>query len=203
MITQMKTQLLFFALAASAPAILLASPAADSIRFSSDSTSSGKFSPPTLQVVVSLAAGPRDQVSSDEIEQNVADYVSDALRQQGFGGKINYLDSGYEPSRTLPVLAVKLVEWRIDGAGNAACTFSATIATAKGEKDLGLFTGTAAVNSSRADWFSRANAFEQSMHEATGDLYKRVAESNQISVKPAVNMASSGKTVSVDQAQKR
>ena len=91
-----------------------------------------------------------------------------------------------EPKPKLPVLEVRLLEWRISRTGNAECTFSASLKTAGAEKSLGLVANTAIFwPTQRGHWgmgrsFETANALDNAAERALRELYQRVAETGLI-----------------------
>lgn len=133
-----------------------------------------------MQLTVNVPPSMRPWVS-DDVAEAFAARVADVLRQRGYKAGIQYLDSFASPAAGRPLLAVNLVEWRTDRIGNVDCTFSATLSTPSGRKDLGLFTGTSMMTFSRHDWFARSDQFDDAARQAINDLYKRIVETQLLS----------------------
>jgi hypothetical protein len=132
--------------------------------------------PPRLQVKVNVP--PTMSVLRDEeIEEAFAYRVSSMLKEQGIRGRIRYVDEWETPAPNVPVLAIDLMEWRVDRGGLVDCTFTATINTPNGSKRLGVFSGTSIMTWSRRDWFSRSEGFEDAARDAISTLGKRLLES--------------------------
>lgn len=116
----------------------------------------------------------------EEVADAFAYRVSSILHEQGFRGRIRYVDRWSKPDPATPVLAVELREWRVDRVGFVDCTFTAALRSADGEKSLGLFTGTSLMTWRRRDWFARAEGFEDAARDAITNLAARLEETGYL-----------------------
>lgn len=162
----MKTTVLLFSLLTLAPAIAVTASA-------KDATSRAAPAPTALQVSVDVPVSMRPWLD-DDVSEAFGVRVSDALSQQGFKGPIKYLRIADKPSADVPLLEVSLIEWRVDPIGMVDCTFTASLTTSKGTKDMGLFTGTGLMVISRRDWFSLSDQFDEAAQSAMHDLYRHI-----------------------------
>lgn len=138
--------------------------------------------PVALQVRVDVPPTWRPFLD-DDISEAFASRVADSFRQRGFDGRIRTIAQRDEPVPELPLLQVQLTEWRIDRLGHARCTFSASLRSADGQRDLGIFTDSSLFSvSSGGRWhlsrvFDQANALEDAADNALRDLYRSVVKS--------------------------
>lgn len=132
--------------------------------------------PTRLQIVVNVP--PSMNILREEEIQDAFGYrVITALREQGLRGRLRYIESGEQPDPAVPVLTVYLNEWRVDRIGNVDCTFSASLKSAHGERNLGFFSGTSLMMWSRRDWFARAEGYESAARDALTNLSQRILQS--------------------------
>lgn len=178
----MKTSIVLCAALAASPAFVLAdSPAkATTVTAKSAVAAPDPVRAGLMQVTVNVPPSMRPFIS-DQIAEAFADRVAEALRRQGCKARIKYLDSTDTPATNQPLLAINLIEWRTDRIGSVDCTFSAAVTTPKGNKSLGLFTGTSMMMFPRRDWLARSDQFDDAAHQALNDLYKRISETNLLS----------------------
>lgn len=120
----------------------------------------------------------------EEVADAFAYRVSSILHEQGFRGRIHYVDRWSKPDAAIPVLAVELREWRVDRAGFVDCTFTANLQSPDGQKSLGLFTGTSLMTWRRRDWFSRAEGFDDAARDAITNLAARLEETGYLDRPP-------------------
>lgn len=131
--------------------------------------------PVRMQLTVDLPAS-MFTIYDQEIAEAFAYRVASILHEQGFRGRIKYIDDGnFVPNA--PVLAVNLQEWRVDRIGNVDCTFTAAIRGPRGEQRLGIFSGTAIMIWPRRDWYARAEGFEDAARQAITELADRLEQS--------------------------
>ena len=135
--------------------------------------------PIRMQITVSVPPS-MNMIRDDDVADAFAYRVAAALHEQGFTGGINYVRAGEDTRTDVPVLAINLVEWRVDRVGNVDCTFTASVAGPRGNKDLGLFTGMSMMMWPRHDVFARAEGFDDAARSALGDLAKRIEETQLI-----------------------
>eukprot|EP01012_Entosiphon_sulcatum_P068625 TRINITY_DN98915_c0_g1_i1.p2 TRINITY_DN98915_c0_g1~~TRINITY_DN98915_c0_g1_i1.p2 ORF type:complete len:131 (-),score=31.12 TRINITY_DN98915_c0_g1_i1:286-678(-) len=111
---------------------------------------------------------------NDDIAEAFAHRVVTALHEQGFKGRIKFVEPGESPNNALPVLDISIFEWRVNRTGSTDCTFSASLKSPRGEKKLGLFSGTSMMTWLRRDWFARADSFEEAASDALNNLKTRL-----------------------------
>jgi hypothetical protein len=139
-------------------------------------TNTSDHRPARLQLVVTVPPS-MSIIRDEEISEAFAYRVSSILHEQGFRGRIKYLDEGESPEPNVPVLEVGLREWRVDRIGNVDCTFTASLKSPRENKNLGIFSGTSMMTWSRRDWFARADGFEEAARDAITDLASRIEQS--------------------------
>lgn len=135
--------------------------------------------PLRLQVTVNVPVS-MNTIRDDDIADAFAYRVATALHEQGFKGRVKYVDSYETPQTEVPLLEINLVEWRVDRTGNVDCTFGASLSGPLGKKNLGLFSGTSLMLWPRHNVFARADGFDQAAKSALGDLEKKVSESELV-----------------------
>jgi len=134
--------------------------------------------PPRLQVTVNVP--PTMSILHDEeIAEAFAYRVASILHEEGFRGRIGIVD-GDPLFPNVPVLAINLLEWRVDRIGNVDCTFGAELQSPRGNHRLGMFSGTAMMTWSRRDWFARARDFEDAARDAIENLATRLEQTGMI-----------------------
>jgi hypothetical protein len=111
---------------------------------------------------------------NDDIAEAFAHRVVTALHEQGFQGRIKYVENGETLADSLPVLAINIFEWRVNRGGGTDCTFSASLKSPRGEKSLGMFSGMSMMTWLRRDWFARADSFEEAASDALSNLKARL-----------------------------
>ena len=98
---------------------------------------------PQLQLTVDVPAQWRPFLS-DDLAEAFASRLTDVFRRRGYTGEVRFLDHD-EPNADLPVLAVRLINWRIGRTDTAECTFTASLKTTGQEHELGIFENTSFV----------------------------------------------------------
>jgi hypothetical protein len=141
--------------------------------------------PPALQVQVDVPPAWHPLVE-DDVAEALASVLAREFRRNGFERPVAILNSFDEPQANVPLLTLRLQEWRLGRTQNAECTFTAGLRAGGQEHDLGLFTGT------RLTWISQsgrwgfgrahevADALESAAREAMRDLYRKVAATHAI-----------------------
>jgi hypothetical protein len=126
-----------------------------------------------LQVRVDLPFS-MNPIRDDDIAEAFAHRVITALHEQGFRGRIKYVENGDRLDETVLVLDVRIFEWRVNRLGQTDCVFSAHLKSPRGEQALGMFTGTSIMTWMRRDWFARADSFDAAARDALGNLKARI-----------------------------
>ncbi|MFI5337441.1 MAG: hypothetical protein ACHQ5A_11695, partial [Opitutales bacterium] len=140
---------------------------------------------PDLQVTVDVPPTWRPFLQ-DDIAEAFASRIQTVFKQRGYTGRIAYLDRATDPRPGVPVLEVRLVEWRIGRTQDAQCTFSASLRTDGGEKSLGLVANTAFFwPEAGGRWglarrMDVADALEDAAARALRELFQRVAETGAV-----------------------
>lgn len=132
--------------------------------------------PGTLKVTVNVP--PSWNLLLDErISEAFTDQVRDAFYRAGFDRPVQEVRSVEDPAKAPYLLTVNLVEWRINRIGNIDCTFSATLKTPRGTRDLGLYTNTTMRWFGGIGRWGLARSFEDAAEGAIRDLCAAVAKS--------------------------
>lgn len=113
----------------------------------------------------------------DEIAEAFAYRVSSSLHEQGFRGRIQYVERWETPRPNVPVLALSLMEWRVDRTGAVDCTFNATLTGNGQTQRLGFYHGNSFMVWPRRDWYARAQGYEEAVRDAVGTLAQRIEQS--------------------------
>ncbi len=141
--------------------------------------------PVRLQLRVDLPFS-MNPIRDDDIAEAFAHRVVTALHEQGFRGRIKYVENGDTLNETVPVLDIRIYEWRVNRIGHTDCVFSAAVHGPRGEKNLGMFSGTSIMTWLRRDWFARADSFDDAARDALGNLKTRIDATGL--VEPAVEV---------------
>jgi hypothetical protein len=149
--------------------VALAAPVTSATEKSADRTPR----PVRLQVQVGLPFS-MNVLRNDDIAEAFAHRVVTALHEQGFRGRIKYVENGDPLDPALPLLDINIFEWRVNRLGHTDCTFSALLKSPRGEKNLGMFSGTSMMTWLRRDWFARADSFEDAAADALTNLKARL-----------------------------
>lgn len=98
---------------------------------------------PAPALYLSISVPPVwDSLREADIADSFHGRIAEALRSAGFVGEITSLDRFDNPTPSVPVIAITLMEWRADRTGGVVCTFSANLKQNGSDKSLGIFTGT-------------------------------------------------------------
>jgi hypothetical protein len=114
-------------------------------------------------------------IHEDEVAEAFAYRVITSLHENGLRGRVHYLD-GDDPNPDVPLLRLNLQEWRVNRVGMVDCAFIASLTNGGQTRDLGAFTGTSLMTWWRHDWWSRAEGYDESAHQAITDLARKLAE---------------------------
>ena len=137
---------------------------------------------PVLQISVTVPPSVHP-LWSDDVAEAFADRAIDALRRDGFKGRIAYLQSLDDPKPGIPLLTINLMDWRRNHVDSIDCTCTASIKAGGTEKDLGIFTGTSMMMGFRHDRFALADEFDDAAGEALDDLYGRMESTKLVQVR--------------------
>ena len=122
----------------------------------------------------------------DDIAEALAGRLISLFQKRGYPGRMVQLKAGTTATNGVPQITIRLVEWRIGRSGQADCTFSASIRSAAGEKDLGLISSSAIFwPHSSGHWglnrsYDTDNALEDAADSAMRDLYGRLVKTGLI-----------------------
>ena len=129
-----------------------------------------------------------DPFLEDDIGEAFASILAQRFRQMGYAGVIDYVQAPRAPNPDLPLLSLRLIEWRINRAGNGECTFAAALRPASTAKEINL----GLVSNSEFTWIRErgrfglarardiANSLEDTAQGAMRELYTRVAETRSV-----------------------
>jgi hypothetical protein len=135
--------------------------------------------PARLQVAVNVPP-TMSILYNEEVAEAFGYRVASFLHEQGFRGRIRYLDPWDSPAAEAPVLNVSLQEWRVDRAGFVDCTFTAVLESGGARQNLGIFTGTSIMMWPRRDWYARAESFEDAARDAMSNLGARIEQTGML-----------------------
>jgi hypothetical protein len=137
------------------------------------------YTGPTLLVEVDVPPTWRPFLDED-IAEAFAERLQEVFSQRGFQGRVKQIDNAdkKQPRENLNILTLFLTEWRVDRAGFVQCTFTASIRTPAGEKNLGIFTATSIQWVAGRNRWALADAFDEAARNALNDLYDQLQRSN-------------------------
>ena len=142
-----------------------------------------KIEVPQLQLSVDVPPNWRPFLS-DDLAEAFASRVSDVFRRRGFAGTIKFLDHD-DPSPDIPVLAIRLITWRIGRTDNAECTFSASVTAGGKEQSLGFFESTSLMWNKGLGRWGLADALGDVADGALRDLALRLDQAGFVPGFPA------------------
>lgn len=135
---------------------------------------------PDLQVQVDVPPSWQPFLM-DDIAEALGRVLSDSFKRRGYAGTIQQVGLPDAAKPDLPLLTVRLHEWRISRTGNAECTLTGTLRAGGKEHDLGLvsYTDLSWIQSRGRFGVARdyavADAYEDAAGGAMRELFKRVA----------------------------
>lgn len=165
--------------------ICLLALAVSTLAFAASAHATSKVADLQVQVDVPAAWEP---FLEDDVSEALVRILRERFRRLGYGGVIDHVQHPRAPNPDLPLLSLRLVEWRINRAGSSECTLAAALrpASSPDEIDLGL------VSHSRLTWnrdrgrfgFARAqaiaDALEDSAEGAMREIHRRAAETGKV-----------------------
>ncbi len=140
-------------------------------------TTARERTPPSLQVEV-IVPPSSDMLREDDIADFFVDGVRETFRRRGFEGWIDELYFREEPRPGIPVLTVRLNQWRRTHTGGVECNFTASYRQPGGEEQpLGHFTSTELATTITSRW-TLVEAFRATAERAAEDVWNKMAEAN-------------------------
>ena len=131
---------------------------------------------PVALLVEVLSPPTPDPLHEDDINRFMVDSVRSTFRERGFQGRIEERFRSDAAPSEVPLLTIRLTQWRRTPTGGVDCTFAASIRTAHGvEQPLGQFTATELATTITNRW-TLAEAFRDTAERAAEDLWKRLSE---------------------------
>lgn len=128
---------------------------------------------PQLQLTVDVPPHWRPFLA-DDLADAFASRAAEVFRRQGYTGELKFVPIG-EPAKDQPLLAIRLISWRIGRTDNAECTFNAALIVGGKEESLGLFDHTNLVWSRAMGRWSLADALGDVADEALRGLARKLA----------------------------
>ncbi|MBI2496582.1 MAG: hypothetical protein HYV75_01160 [Opitutae bacterium] len=138
---------------------------------------------PQLQLTVDVPPHWRPFLA-DDLADVFASRVADVFRRQGYTGQVNFLALD-DPKPDQPVLAIRLIHWRLGRTDNAECTFTASVKAGGREQSLGVFENTTLVWISGLRRWGLADALGDAPDAALRDLAGKLAGSATVPGFPA------------------
>jgi hypothetical protein len=135
--------------------------------------------PGTLQVQVNVPPSWQPMFE-DRVADAFADYIIDAFKRRGFGGRVVQVNAFDEPSPGCCLLVIDLTEWRMNHIGNIDCSFVATLQTDRVARSLGVFSGMAFRWMSGPGRFGLSDAFGDAAQDAIRQLYDALARTELV-----------------------
>jgi len=110
---------------------------------------------------------------SDDLAGRFADLMVATLRTQGYEGKVGTLGPEDSVPSRAAVLFIRLTNWTAkDGVGD--CTFTTSLRSNAGDRDLGFFTGDNVIVTADGKHRISSDGLQGSAQEAMNDLYGRI-----------------------------
>lgn len=138
---------------------------------------------PQLQLTVNVPPHWRPFLA-DDLADAFASRVADVFRRQGYTGQVDFLSLG-DPKPDQPVLAIRLIHWRLGRTDNAECSFTASVRAGGKEESLGVFENTTLVWISGMSRWGLADALGDAADDALRDLARKLAGSGTVPGFPA------------------
>lgn len=132
--------------------------------------------PGTLKVTVNVPPS-WNLLVDDRVAEAFTDRVREVFHRAGFDRPVEEVRYVEDPAKVPLLLTINLHTWRINRLGNIDCTFSASLKTPRGTRDLGLYANTT------TRWFGGigrwgwARSFEEAAEGAIHNLCDAVAKS--------------------------
>lgn len=136
-----------------------------------------------LQLIVDAPSHWR-RFLADDLADAFASRVADVFRRQGFTGEVRFIPAD-ESDRGRPVLAIRLIRWRLGRADGAECTFTATIQSGGKEENLGTFEQTRLAWNSGPSRRGLAEALGEAADGALRNLAGKLAQGGSMPGFPA------------------
>lgn len=131
--------------------------------------------PDTVNVAVNLPP-TASLIWEDRIADAFTDEIRHVFTEAGFTRpieNIRFVDNPTAPN----LLTVNLMEWHFDSLGNITCTFTASLQTPRGTRNLGVYTDTSLRISRSPGWWGVGDAFSEAAEGAIADLVRAVVKS--------------------------
>lgn len=142
---------------------------------------------PKLQVRV-LLPPTGNPIHEDDVIDVFVGSVREAFRRQGYEGRLEDLRFRDEPVPELPLLTMRVVQWKRNRTGGIDCTFSAAVRPGGGEeRSLGMFHALEMSMNVTTRW-QLGEAFRDAAEQAATDLWRRLAGLNVV---PGITSAGS------------
>lgn len=143
-----------------------------------DKAPAAKPARPQLQLTVDVPPLWRPFLA-DDLAEAFASRTGSILRTQGYAGEVKFLPFG-EPDKDQPLLAIRLLNWRIGRTDNAECLFTASLTVAGKEESLGTFDDTSMVWSRALGRWGLAQALGDVADDALRGLAVKLAASGSL-----------------------
>ena len=149
-----------------------------------------------LGVAAKSADSPRLAVNIEaptvfdfSLERDISDlllsHMDTAFRRLGFEGRIADANRLKNASESMPVINLRVIEWRSSRTGMVELRFTAELETLGGEtENLGLYRGSS-LNMGRGSRFMADRAYEDAAVNAMRDLYRDLEKLNTASAESA------------------
>ena len=131
-------------------------------------TKPAKAEQPQLQLTVDVPSHWRPFLSND-LAEAFASRLADVFRRSGYPGDIQFLDQD-TPNPEVPVLAVRVINWRIGRTESAECSLTATFNQDGHQHALGAFEHTSLAWHNHSSRLGRADALGDVADAALRDL---------------------------------
>jgi len=133
---------------------------------------------PQLQLSVDVPSLWRPFLA-DDLAEAFASHVSDVFHRRGYAGQVNFLGSG-DPAPAGPLVAIRLINWRIGRTETAECTFTASVTAGGRWHDLGVFGNTSLTWIADPGRWGLAEALGDAADGALRDLAVRLAKADLV-----------------------
>jgi hypothetical protein len=135
--------------------------------------------PGTLKVTVNVPP-TWNLLLDDRVSAAFTDRVRDVFYRAGFDRPVEELRFVEDPAKAPYLLTINLLDWRINHVGSIDCTFSATLQTPRGTRELGLYHNTAMRWFGGIGRWGLANSFDDAAEGAIRDLCNAVVKTEML-----------------------
>lgn len=136
--------------------------------------------PGTLKVQVNVPPS-WNVLLDDRVSEAFVDRVRDVFARDGFDRPVTEVRYVEDPAKLPYLLTINLTEWRINRLGMIDCTFTASLQTPNGTRQLGVYTNTTMRWFGGPGRWGLSRTFDEAAEGAIHDLCRDIAKTEMLS----------------------